>query len=151
MANYRRDRINDQMCCEMANILRDIKDPRVSRYLVTVTRCDVTPDLKYAKIYYSVFADRNRKIDHKDLKAGLYSAIGFVRRRLAQTLNLRITPELTFIEDDSIAHGARINELLHGVEEDIARFAQDEAQRQKALEEEDRAAGEEERNGEDNG
>lgn len=134
MANYRRDRINDQVLCEMASIVRDIKDPRVARYLVTVTRCDVTPDLKYAKVYYSVLADRHRTVDHKDLKAGLYSAAGYIRTRLAKSLNLRITPELSFHEDGSMEHGARINELLHGVEEDIARFAEDETKRQAALE-----------------
>ena len=54
MAKYRRDRINEEMTHEVSDIVRNIKDPRVSKHLVSVVRCEVTPDLKYCKIFYSV-------------------------------------------------------------------------------------------------
>lgn len=111
MAGYRRGRINEEMAKETANIFREIKDPRVSDAFVSVTSVDVTPDLKFAKIYFSSIGG-----DKKEIKKGLVSATGFIRRRLAETLNLRITPELTFIPDDSIEYGAHINSLLKSVE-----------------------------------
>lgn len=111
MANYRRGRINDEVHKELANILREVKDPRVRDAFVSITSVDVTPDLKYAKVYYSAL----RANDRKELAKGLKAASGFMRSQIAQRLNLRITPELTFIEDDSIAHGAHIAKLLHGI------------------------------------
>ena len=107
MANYRRGRINDEVQRELASILRDVKDPRVSGAFVSVTAVDVTPDLKFAKIYYSSLMG-----DKKELARGLRAASGFIRSQIAQRLNLRITPELTFILDDSVAHGAHISKLL---------------------------------------
>lgn len=111
MPSYRRGRINDEMKKELAMILRDIKDPRVSDNFVSVTSVDVTPDLKYAKIYFSSITG-----DKKEIRKGLISASGFIRGRLAETLNLRITPELSFVPDDSIEYGAHINTLLKQIE-----------------------------------
>lgn len=111
MPNYRRERINDEMKKELAVILRDIKDPRVANNFVSVTAVDVTPDLKFAKIYFSAIMG-----DKKEIKKGLVSASGFVRKRLAETLNLRVTPELTFEPDDSIEYGSHINSLLKKIE-----------------------------------
>lgn len=111
MANYRRGRINDEVQKVVAAALRDVKDPRVQSAFVSVTAAEVTPDLKYAKIYYSALRG-----DAKEVSKGLRSSTGFIRRHLAKTLNLRITPELTFIEDKSVSHGAHISELLHQVE-----------------------------------
>ena len=110
MANYRRGRINDEVQRELASILRDVKDPRVSGAFVSVTAVDVTPDLKIAKIYYSSLMG-----DKKELARGLRAASGFIRSQIAQRLNLRITPELTFILDDSVAHGAHISKLLNSI------------------------------------
>lgn len=110
MANYRRGRINDEVQRELASILRDVKDPRVSGAFVSVTAVDVTPDLKFAKIYYSSLMG-----DKKELARGLRVASGFIRSQIAQRLNLRITPELTFILDDSVAHGAHISKLLNSI------------------------------------
>lgn len=110
MANYRRGRINDEVQRELASILRDVKDPRVSGAFVSVTAVDVTPDLKFAKIYYSSLMG-----DKKELAKGLRAASGFIRSQIAQRLNLRITPELTFILDDSVAHGAHISKLLNSI------------------------------------
>lgn len=110
MANYRRGRINDEVQKELASILRDVKDPRVSGAFVSVTAVDVTPDLKYAKIYYSSLQG-----DKKEVAKGLKAATGYIRSQIAQRLNLRITPELTFIVDDSVAHGAHISKLLNSI------------------------------------
>ena len=111
MANYRRGRINDEMQKELMVILRGVKDPRVSDAFVSVTAVDVTPDLKYAKVYYSCLSGNK-----KDVAKGLRQASGYMRTQLAKTLNLRMTPELTFIRDTSLQHGAHIASLLHQIE-----------------------------------
>ncbi len=111
MAKYRRGRINEEMVKELASILREIKDPRVSDAFVSVTAADVTPDLKFAKIYFSVMGG-----DKTEVKKGLKSASGYIRKRIAETLNLRQTPELSFVPDDSIEYGAHINSLLNKIE-----------------------------------
>lgn len=107
MANYRRGRINEEMMKETAMILREVKDPRVSDAFISVTGAEVTADLKYAKIYYSAMRG-----DKKEVSKGLKAATGFIRREIARRLNLRITPELSFVEDTSIAYGAHISEIL---------------------------------------
>lgn len=116
MGKYRTDRINEQLTDEVARILRQIKDPRISGSFISVTHCTVTPDLKYAKIYYSVLEQPSRPTDHKRLRQGLTAASGYIRRELARTLNLRLTPELSFYADDSLAQGAKIHSLLQAVE-----------------------------------
>ena len=108
MAKYRRDRINDEMRREMMDILRKVKDPRVQDAFVSVTAVDCTADLKYAKIYYSALRG-----DEKELAKGLKAATGFIRRELAAGLNLRITPELTFVRDSSITYGAHFSSILN--------------------------------------
>ncbi len=114
MANYRRGRINDEMQREIAAILREVKDPRVKDAFVSVTGAEVTSDLKYAKIYYSALRG-----DEKELTRGLRSSSAFIRSELARRLNLRITPELTFIRDTSLAYGAHISNLLHKIEQEM--------------------------------
>ena len=111
MANYRRGRINDEMQKELAMVLREVKDPRVSDAFISITAVDVTPDLKYAKVYYSAMNG-----DKKEVAKGLKSSAGYIRRQIAQRLNLRMTPELSFYEDHSIAHGAHISKLLESIE-----------------------------------
>ena len=111
MAKYRRGRINEEIQKEMTMILRKVKDPRVSDAFISVTAADCTPDLKYAKIYYSALSG-----DKKEIAKGLKAATGFIRRELARTLNLRITPELTFLSDSSISYGAHIASILEGLE-----------------------------------
>ena len=108
MAKYRRGRINEEIQKEMTVILRKVKDPRVSDAFISVTAADCTPDLKYAKIYYSALSG-----DKKEIAKGLKAATGFIRRELASSLNLRITPELTFLPDDSVAYGAHIASILN--------------------------------------
>ena len=111
MAKYRQSRINEEIQKEMTVILRKVKDPRVSDAFISVTAADCTPDLKYAKVYYSAMRG-----DPKEVRAGLKSSAGFIRRQVAQRLNLRATPEFTFVEDTSIAYGAHISKLLNSIE-----------------------------------
>ena len=111
MANYRRGRINDEMQKELSAVLRELKDPRVRDAFISITAVDVTADLKFAKVYYSAMQG-----DKKEVARGLKSSAGFIRREIAQRLNLRMTPELTFVEDHSIAHGAHISKLLESIE-----------------------------------
>ena len=110
MASYRRARINDAVREELSLALQNSKDPRLSGSMVSILSADVSPDLKTAKIRYSVYGG-----DTEEAVAGIESAAGYFRRELARRLNLRITPELTFLRDDSIAHGARIAQLLREV------------------------------------
>lgn len=105
--NYRKSRINESVAREIADILREVKDPRIQQSFITITSAQVTADLKFAKIYYSFIGG-----DEKEIKKGLQSANGFVRRELATRLNLRITPELKFYFDDSPRHGAEISNIL---------------------------------------
>ncbi|MBQ2277402.1 MAG: 30S ribosome-binding factor RbfA [Clostridia bacterium] len=122
MAKYRKNRINDAMTAECAQIVREIKDPRVSGVMITVMNSDVSADLKFAKIYYSVLGE----CDEKELAKGLKSAVPFVRSQLAQRLNLRITPDLTFVRDEGVKHGAEISKLLREIAKDTADSAEPE-------------------------
>lgn len=113
MAGNRIERINEEIQRELADQLRHLKDPRVAQTgMVSITRVDTTGDLRYARVYISVLD----KSQEKDVLKGLKSAGGFLRRELGASLRLRYTPELQFIADDSIQHGAHILELLHQVE-----------------------------------
>ena len=107
MASYKINRVNEEMLREMSQIVRTVKDPRVNSGFVTITHCDVSGDLKFAKIYYSVLGG-----DPGEVKKGLISAKGYIRREIAGRLNLRNTPELTFVSDDSIEKGAKISKIL---------------------------------------
>ncbi len=111
MASNRIGRINDEIRRELSEILRTVKDPRVSQSMLTITHVDTTSDLRYARIYLTAL-DRTGE---KDLMRGLKSASGYLRRELGSRLNLRYTPELQFFADDSIAHGAHILDMLNHV------------------------------------
>lgn len=110
MAKYRQGRINDEFQKEIAMILRDVKDPRVSGAFISVTGAAVTPDLRNAKVYYSSLTG-----DKKEIRKGLQAANGFIRSQIARRMNLRITPEIAFIEDGSIEYGAKISKILEGI------------------------------------
>ena len=111
MANYRKGRINDEVKKELSFILREVKDPRLSDAFISITAVDVSGDLKFAKVYYSALMG-----DKKEIAKGLKSCAGFIRREIARRLNLRMTPEFTFVEDHSIEHGAHISKLLNQIE-----------------------------------
>lgn len=115
MAKYRKNKINGAFAEECAQIVREVKDPRVSDVWITVMNADVSADLKFAKVYYSVLGE----CDDRELAKGLKSAAPFIRSRLAERLNLRITPEITFIRDEGVKHGAEISALLKSVEADL--------------------------------
>ena len=107
MASNRIGRINEEIQRELASLIPNVKDPRVSG-LISVTAVDTTPDLRYAKIYISVLD----KSDCAQVLKGLKSASGYLRRELGRALQLRYTPELTFVRDDSIDQGAHILDML---------------------------------------
>ena len=107
MASNRIGRINEEIQRELASLIPNVKDPRVSG-LISVTAVDTTPDLRYAKIYISVLD----KSDCAQVLKGLKSASGYLRRELGAALQLRYTPELTFVRDDSIDQGAHILDML---------------------------------------
>ena len=107
MANNRIGRINEEIQRELSTLIRSVKDPRVTG-MISITAVDTTPDLKYAKIYVSMLD----KSDCTQVLKGLKSAAGWLRRELGHSLNLRYTPELTFVRDDSIDQGAHILDLL---------------------------------------
>lgn len=119
MASNRIGRINEEIQRELSAQIRRLKDPRVSDAgMISIIRADTTGDLRYSRIYISVL-DKQRE---KDVLKGLKSASGLLRRELGMSLRLRYTPELQFLADDSIEHGAHILELLHDVEQrDAAR------------------------------
>ena len=110
MPKYRRARINDEVARVLADALRDVKDHRIRDRIITITSCDVSGDLRFAKVYFSVYGAEREEI--KEIKKGLYSAQGFLRHALAEEINLRITPELTFEYDNAMERGASISELL---------------------------------------
>ena len=117
MPSNRIGRINEEIKRELSDQLRRLKDPRVSQVgMVSITRVDTTSDLRYARIYVSTLD----KSQEREVLKGLKSAAGFLRRELGRSLQLRYTPELQFLADDSIQHGAHILELLHRVEEQDA-------------------------------
>lgn len=110
MPKYRRARINDEVARVLADALRNVKDHRIRDQIITITSCDVSGDLRFAKVYFSVYGADHETI--KEIKKGLYSAQGFLRHALAEEINLRITPELTFEYDNAMERGAHISELL---------------------------------------
>jgi len=108
-ASQRLMRINDEILRECANIIRqDIKDPRIST-MVTVTKADTTNDLSYAKIFVSIMGDDEQK---KEVLEGLTAAAGFIRRGIAERINLRATPELKFLIDDSLEYSLKMAKLI---------------------------------------
>ena len=107
MASNRIGRINEEIQRELSNLIRTVKDPRVTG-LISVTSVDTTTDLKFCKVYISVLD----KSDVNQVLKGLKSASGYLRRELGRSLNLRNTPELTFVRDDSIDYGAHILDML---------------------------------------
>lgn len=109
MPGYRIDRTNDDIRIVLSELLRSIKDPRVNQGMISVVRTETTGDLSYCKVYVSVFGLENEK----ELKKGLKSASGWLRRELSRRLKLRATPELIFELDNSIEHGAHISEIMN--------------------------------------
>lgn len=109
MAKYRINRISEEIRREISDIIRSsVKDPRISQ-VTSVVRADVAGDLRYAKIYISVLGSEE---DREATLEGLKQAAGFIRRELGNRLELRYTPELLFISDNSIEYSVEINKKL---------------------------------------
>lgn len=109
----RRDRITEAIRKEVSLIIHEeLKDPRLG--FVTVTKVELTPDLRFAKIFYSVLG---KEEEHKKTKEALDSALGFIRRLIAQRINLRFAPEIVFKEDRSGEYSVRIEEVLNELKE----------------------------------
>ena len=105
-------RINGEVLKELSNIIRcEIKDPRINP-MTSVVAVEVAPDLKTCKAYISVLGD---EISQQDTIKGLKSAEGYIRRQLAKNINLRNTPEITFILDQSIEYGVNMSKLIDEV------------------------------------
>ncbi len=104
-------RVNEEIARELMYILKDVKDPRVSKAFISITRTETTPDLKYCKVHYSFM-----NADEKDVKQGLKSALGYIRHELSARLDLRQTPELTFVHDGGMEHGAKIAKILKDID-----------------------------------
>lgn len=110
MPNYRGGRINEEVKREISNLIRnEMKDVRLTA-MISVTDVQVTKDLRYAKVFVSVFAkDQEEKNANLDV---LKSAAGFIRREIAQRINLRHSPQLLFELDESIDYGMKIDSLI---------------------------------------
>lgn len=102
-------RVNAEVHHELSNILRGgIKDPRVAP-MTSVVAVEVAPDLKTCKAYISVLGDEKAQ---EDTLKGLQSAEGYIRRELARTINMRNTPEIAFILDQSIEYGVNMSKMI---------------------------------------
>ena len=110
-------RINGEVLKELSNIIRgEIKDPRINP-MTSVVAVEVAPDLKTCKAYISVLGDEESQ---KNTLAGLKSAEGYIRRELARNINLRNTPVITFILDQSIEYGVRMSKMIDEVTKDFS-------------------------------
>ena len=119
-------RINGEVLKELSNIIRgEIKDPRIHP-MTSVVAVEVAPDLKSCKAYISVLGDEAAQ---KDTLAGLKSAEGYIRTKLAHTVNLRNTPQIRFILDQSIEYGVNMSKLIDDVNKDVVREAEKEQER----------------------
>ena len=108
MPSNRIGRINEEIQRELSTLLRTLKDPRLQGGLLTITHVDTTSDLRWCKVYVSALD----KSQEKEMLKGLKSAAGYLRRELGAAVQLRYTPQLEFIADDSIQHGAHILQML---------------------------------------
>lgn len=112
MSSNRINRINEEIQKELSALLRTVKDPRVQDTMISITRVETTPDLRYTKVYVSFLQEERVK----DTMAGLKSAAGYLRRQLGHNLQLRYSPEIVWSEDDSITYGARMLKLINSLE-----------------------------------
>jgi len=115
VATFRSDRLNEEVKKTVSAIVREMKDPRISK-MTTLTDAEVTSDLKYAKIKVSVYdEDESRRQASVD---ALNHAAGFIARELGARMRIRAVPSLKFTLDNSIAYSARISEILNELHRD---------------------------------
>ena len=115
MANYRGGRINEEVKREISTIIRnEIKDPRLTA-MVSVTDVKVTKDLRYAKVFVSIFGKDDEEKNNTFI--ALKNASGYIRREIGQRINLRYNPQIIFELDGSINYGMHIEELIQKVKD----------------------------------
>ena len=106
--NNRLDRVNEELKKTLSNVITfELQNSKVTG-MVSVTKVRITPDFRYAKVYVSLL---NSKSNTKTME-GLKESAGFIRAQIAKTMNLRVTPELSFEIDDSMEYGAKIDKIL---------------------------------------
>ncbi len=114
MASTRQQRIQQLLVEEVSDILRrEVKDPRIG--FVTFTSAHVSPDLHYARVYYTVLGDDAAR---EQTRRGLESAQPFIRREIGQRLRLKVVPELRFHYDDELERGLRVQEILEDIHDE---------------------------------
>ena len=111
MASNRINRINEEIQKELSSLLRTVKDPRVQDTMISITRVETTPDLRYTKVYVSFLQEDKAQ----GAMAGLKSAAGYLRRQLGSNLKLRYAPEIVWSLDDSITYGAKMLNLINSL------------------------------------
>ena len=112
MASKRIDGINQEIQKELSNLLRTVKDPRVQDTMISITRVETTPDLRFTKVYVSFLQEQKAA----DAMKGLKSAAGYLRRQIAANLQLRHAPEIQWALDDSITYGAKMLALINSLD-----------------------------------
>ena len=111
MASNRINRINEEIQKELSSLIRNLKDPRIQNTMISITRVETTPDLRYTKVYVSFLQEEKAA----DALKGLQSAAGYLRRQLGSNLKLRYAPEIVWALDDSITYGARMLSLINSL------------------------------------
>ncbi|MBK6798040.1 MAG: 30S ribosome-binding factor RbfA [Acidobacteria bacterium] len=112
---YRSNRLAEELKNEISRIVnQELRDPRVG--FVTITTVKVSPDLKYARIYFSVLGSEDEK---KATLEALSSAAGFIRRQIGLRIKLRHVPEMTFYYDDAIEHGDRMMRIFEDIKKEL--------------------------------
>ena len=111
MASNRINRINEEIQKELSSLIRNLKDPRIQNTMISITRVETTPDLRYTKVYVSFLQEEKAA----DALKGLQSAAGYLRRELGQALKLRYTPQIMWALDDSITYGAKMLALINSL------------------------------------
>jgi ribosome-binding factor A len=111
MASNRINRINEEIQKELSGKIRELKDPRIQNTMISITRVETTPDLRYTKVYVSFLQEDKAQ----EAMKGLKSAAGFLRRQLGSNLRLRYAPEIVWSLDDSITYGARMLGLINSL------------------------------------
>lgn len=111
----RMNKINEELKKVIGSVINNqLKNPRLTG-LISVTKVQTTPDLRYARVYISMFNEKSKKETLSILKR----SAGFVRSEVARKVNLRMTPELVFLLDDSMEYGSRIDEILSKITKDM--------------------------------
>ncbi len=124
MASYRQSRINEEISKALSEILRGVKDYRLSKVVISVIGVQAAPDLSSAKIYYSYIGNE----EQKEVQKGLVNASGYIRTQLARAVDLRHTPKLIFVYDTSMEQGAKIAGLMQKVSKELEESEKREAE-----------------------